>query len=450
MAGGQGFTSAQGSVTQALTVALVGAAITASAGSLSPNNADTVPLVGAEVSTQQETISPSWSQTLTGVEVTSSAGTLTINLRPTNITGQVVTLSAGTVSAEGTGATAHLSGVELTADVGTLTGGVQDISGTAVTVSAGTIPPALELPLTGVEIASTTGTTSPAQSADDTFVTVSAGTATPSVDVALTGSEATFAQGTLTVTGDAFVELVGEAITSAAGTLIYDKQEPLTGVSITSEMYFVGAPGGAELTGIEIATTAGEIFTTDDRSFALTGIPIAVQDGSCFASPLAFVEGQSLTVEAQQIGPVNVDLTGIEFPAEAGLVEAPSRRRDEAGRPKKKKHQVEINGEVYDADSEAEALYMLEKVKEEAEKTAALALERATKALKKPVRKILQDARKALKPPVVEVEELPSEAEQILKEIDELYKDTLMKVEIAALLRKQEEDEEEAILLMLV
>jgi hypothetical protein len=126
-------------------------------------------------------------------------------------------------------------------------------------------------------------------------------------------------------------------------------------------------------------------------------------------------------------------------------------RRDEGGRSKKrKKHQVEIEGQVYEADSEAEALYMLEKVKEQAEAAAKLALERATKALKKPTRKILQDARKALKPPVVESEELPSEAEQILKQIDDLYKDTLMKVEIAALLRKQEEDEEEAILLMLV
>jgi hypothetical protein len=128
----------------------------------------------------------------------------------------------------------------------------------------------------------------------------------------------------------------------------------------------------------------------------------------------------------------------------------PRGNRD-AGRPKRrKKHQVEIDGQVYEADSEAEALFMLEKVKERAEEAAKLALERANKALKKPTRKILQDARKALKPPVVESEELPSEAEQILKEIDDLYKDTLMKVEIAALLRKQEEDEEEAILLMLV
>jgi hypothetical protein len=151
----------------------------------------------------------------------------------------------------------------------------------------------------------------------------------------------------------------------------------------------------------------------------------------------------SFSMTGQSASLVYTNSTGQQF-------EGTIKRNNDAGRPKKKKHQVEINGEVYDADSEAEALYMLEKVKERAEEAAKLALERATKALKKPTRKILQDARKALKPPVVESEELPSEAEQILKQIDDLYKDTLMKVEIAALLRKQEEDEEEAILLMLV
>jgi hypothetical protein len=163
--------------------------------------------------------------------------------------------------------------------------------------------------------------------------------------------------------------------------------------------------------------------------------------------------GRPRTLEASAAG---FEMTGYEIPLlytnEQGQeFEGSVKRNNDAGRPKKrKKHQVEIEGQVYEADSEAEALYMLEKVKEQAEAAAKLALERANKALKKPVRKILQDARKALQPPVVESEELPSEAELILKQIDDLYKDTLMKVEIAALLRKQEEDEEEAILLMLV
>jgi hypothetical protein len=204
------------------------------------------------------------------------------------------------------------------------------------------------------------------------------------------------------------------------------------------------------LAGAEITSSAGSVFLDGDRSVAITGESVSVLDGLAVTSYLAFVEGLELTASSQEIGPKSVDLSGVEIISETGYVDIPRRNQD-AGRPKKrKKHQVEIEGQVYEADSEAEALYMLEKVKEQAEAAAKLALERANKALKKPIRKILQDARKALQPPVVDSDELPSEAEQILKEIDDLYKDTLMKVEIAALLRKQEEEEEEAILLMLV
>lgn len=130
----------------------------------------------------------------------------------------------------------------------------------------------------------------------------------------------------------------------------------------------------------------------------------------------------------------------------------PGRRRNDAGgRKKRKKYEVEIDGEVYLANSEDEALHILEKTKEEAEATAKLAIERATRAERRPVRKALADAKKALQTPEIDVSEVISEPAQVIRdEIDELYKDALRTIEIAALMRKQAEDEEEALLLMLL
>jgi len=130
------------------------------------------------------------------------------------------------------------------------------------------------------------------------------------------------------------------------------------------------------------------------------------------------------------------------------------KRRQDAGHRRKrprKKYEVEIDGEVFTAQSEAEALYVLEKLKEEAEATAKLTLERANKRLNTPIHKIIKDAEKALVTPEVEAEEsIEDPAQVILAEIAELYADTLRTIEIAALLRKQEEEEEEALLLMLI
>jgi hypothetical protein len=433
-----------------VTVALVGAGITSDLGSVNPNSDGTVALTGASIAASQGTPTLSWEQALSGSEITSADGSLTPSLLMPALTGQALTPGTGTVSASGNSVTVNITGIEFDATLGQISSGETLITGTESVAGAGTVVPSWEVALTGSEFTSTTGQIAPDQGAVDVYIASASGVATANADIALVGSSVTVEQGDAEPSADADIPLTGIEITSAAGTIEIDESFPIVGQSVTAEQSNIGAPGYAALSGAEITVTAGEVFTTDDRSTALTGQSVSVLDGLAVTSYLAFVTGEELTISAQEIGPKGVELSGAEITSETGFVDIPRRNQD-AGRPKKrKKHQVEINGEVYEADSEQEALYMLEKVKEEAEKAAALALERATKALKKPTRKILQDARKALKPPVVESEELPSEAEQILKQIDDLYKDTLMKVEIAALLRKQEEDEEEAILLMLV
>jgi hypothetical protein len=116
----------------------------------------------------------------------------------------------------------------------------------------------------------------------------------------------------------------------------------------------------------------------------------------------------------------------------------------------RKKLTVEIDGEVFAVGSREEAAALLAQAKEAAEEQARLAVERAVKAERRPTRRVLADARKALKPPeIVASEELVAEAESLTKEIEAIYQDAMVKVEIAALMRREEEDEEEALLLLL-
>jgi hypothetical protein len=116
----------------------------------------------------------------------------------------------------------------------------------------------------------------------------------------------------------------------------------------------------------------------------------------------------------------------------------------------RKKLSVEIDGEVFAVGSREEAAALLAQAKEAAEEQARLAVERAVKAERRPTRRVLADARKSLKPPeIVASEEFVAEAEALTKEIEAIYQDAMVKVEIAALMRREEEDEEEALLLLL-
>jgi hypothetical protein len=135
--------------------------------------------------------------------------------------------------------------------------------------------------------------------------------------------------------------------------------------------------------------------------------------------------------------------------------EVRSRKKDDgAGKPKKPKRpkfEIEVDGQVYEVSSKAEAEHILAQLREEAENLARLALERANKAQKRPIRKILKDAEKTLQIPVIEAEEsISAETDKVLKDIEDLFNSTLQTIEIAARMRKLEEEEEEAILLMLL
>jgi hypothetical protein len=114
---------------------------------------------------------------------------------------------------------------------------------------------------------------------------------------------------------------------------------------------------------------------------------------------------------------------------------------------------VEIDEEVFEVASMEEAVALLEQAREEARKQADLVIERARKATKRPPRKVIADARKSLVLPEIKADTTISDmVQRITKEIEDLYRNALVTVEIGTLLKKQEEieDDEETALLMLL
>ena len=134
---------------------------------------------------------------------------------------------------------------------------------------------------------------------------------------------------------------------------------------------------------------------------------------------------------------------------------APSRQTG-AGRskkPRKRKYQVEVDGEVFDVASIEEAEEVLEKVKEKADATAKLAVERANKAKRRPLRQVIKDAKRTLQvPEVVVPPDLRDMANQLIGQIKSNYESAISAIEIGARMARIErdidEDDEELMMLL--
>lgn len=122
-------------------------------------------------------------------------------------------------------------------------------------------------------------------------------------------------------------------------------------------------------------------------------------------------------------------------------------------KPRKRRLQVEIDGQVIEVATEQEAEAVLAEAAQKATETAKLAIERAAKAKRRPVRKIVRDAEKALEVPAVSVPpSLQSYADQMIGKIRAEYQSALSAIEIAAHMAKREreieEDDEEVLMLL--
>lgn len=119
---------------------------------------------------------------------------------------------------------------------------------------------------------------------------------------------------------------------------------------------------------------------------------------------------------------------------------------------KPRKRVFEVNGQDIVVNSTEEAQALIDRLKDEAKAKAALAIQRATSAQKRKPRKVIADARRLLEvPEITAPDELQSYAARAVSEIEDLYRSTLMTVEISAMLSRQqqlEEDDEEVLLLL--
>jgi hypothetical protein len=126
-----------------ISVALAGAQIISGAGTVGAQSqtGDDAALTGIESVSSVGAVVPDYTRALTGEAVTVSAGSATVNVSPTLVTGQVVATASGVVVEEGPGGLdVHISGVEATFELGAVTGGTLP-TGQAVTPAAGTTAP---------------------------------------------------------------------------------------------------------------------------------------------------------------------------------------------------------------------------------------------------------------------------------------------------------------------
>jgi hypothetical protein len=122
-------------------------------------------------------------------------------------------------------------------------------------------------------------------------------------------------------------------------------------------------------------------------------------------------------------------------------------------RKRRRKYQLEVDGEVYEVSSAQEAQEVLQDIRQKAEETAKIAVERAVNGKNRTVSKVVKDAKKALDPPKIEASPAISDAAKVIEgQIKEIYESALRSAEIAAYLnmqRRMEDEDDEDILLLI-
>jgi hypothetical protein len=177
------------------------------------------------------------------------------------------------------------------------------------------------------------------------------------------------------------------------------------------------------------------------------------------------VAGQSVTLTAEINLTLEIDVSGLvsvagqEVGLNVGGLAAETRQAGGGKSRKRRKYQVEIDGEVFDVATVEEAKELLQEAESLAAKKADEQLEKASEA-KKPRRKVVQDARKALKLPEIRVvgsdtdpaaAAIEQEMRQSFDRISKQYAEAVRAIEIGAFLRRnQQEEEDDAIVTLLM
>lgn len=220
--------------TSDVTVALSGAAATASGGTLAPSNSPA--LSGQAATAAQGSVTAS--QPLVGSAATASPGTLTPNTSPA-LAGASATATPGTATAANSVA---LAGSGNTAAAGTVTAAFSvAVAGQAATASPGTLSPTAAVGLSGLSC------------------TATAGTAVPSITIALSGLAMTTATGTVSASSPGGSALTGSQVSTATGTLTPSVTFDLTGSGVTASPGAVTATLSKAISGQSATVARGDL-----------------------------------------------------------------------------------------------------------------------------------------------------------------------------------------------
>ena len=271
------------------------------------------------------------------------------------------------------------------------------------------------------------------------------------------------AAGTFSYSGGTDGLAFNRVLSAASGTFAYTGGDAtLTYTPASGDDYTLAAAGGtfsysSEATGLAfnrvlVAASGTFSYSGDAASFSRGRILSAA--GGTFAyigGDASFLRTYVLSAEGVSFSLAGGDAT---FTYSGAPVEPPKQTGGGKSRkPRKRRYQVEIDGEVHEVESLQEAEAVLAEAAQKATETAKLAIERAAKAKRRPVRKIVRDAEKALEVPEVSVPpSLQSYADQMIGKIRAEYQSALSAIEIAAHMaqreREIEEDDEDVLMLL--
>lgn len=256
--------------------------------------------------------------------------------------------------------------------------------------------------------------------------------------------------GQLTITGYApTVSATGNvAITVGLGQLT------VTGYDVTQDLTLPAPGTGAlVLTGYAPTVVAGanSSISSGLGALTLTGYaPTVAATANVWINPdtgAVVITGYSPGVDTGSSASISPDVGLLILQGYPPDVSVPSRNVG-AGRSKKRRRvEIEVDGEVFDVASEADAVYLLEKLKETAQEKADSVVSKSSTAGNKLPRKVIHDARKALKAPVIKA---PADLAFVVDDIARIYEEALEAVEKAVLRKKQEDDEDDAIIQLIL
>ena len=274
----------------------------------------------------------------------------------------------------------------------------------------------------------------------------------------------TASAGTFPYTGGTAGLAFNRVLIASGGTFSYTGGDAtLTYTLASGDDYTLAAAGGtfsysSEATGLAFNRVLGAAsgtfsYSGGDANFS-RGRTLSAAGGTFAYSggDASFLRTYVLSAESGSFSLAGGDATFTY--SGAPVVEPPKQTGGGKSRkPRKRRYQVEIDGEVHEVESLQEAEEVLAEAAQKATETAKLAIERAAKAKRRPVRKIVRDAEKALTVPDVSVPpSLQSYADQMIGQIRAEYQSALSAIEIAAHMAKREreieEDDEEVLMLL--